>query len=290
MNDTLKSVNYTVVIVSSGRAQILRDTVEDVLAQTVAPREIILSTIKQDDWVGQNGDDTRIRHIYGRRGIPMQLNAALDTLSADVEYFIVFDDDVALPTDYCERALCWLIENADMIALDGTFIRDGGINRLEADTLLHQDRISRPHSFKERNGLYGCNMCARKIAFERERFDEKLEGYAWLFDLDWALRLTRHGRVGRASDCRMVHLMAESGRAPGYKLGYMQVMNPYYLYRKGVLPVRELSFRFIWKHLAINLFKTLSGDKKIDRWGRLRGNLFGLRDVFFRNPKRHAQD
>ena len=290
MKGNLKSVNYTVVIVSSGRAQILRDTVEDVLTQTVSPSEIILSTIKQDDWVGQNGDDTRIRHIYGRRGIPVQLNAALDMLSSDVEYFIVFDDDVALPTDYCERALSWLIENLDIIALDGTDIRDGGINRFEADALLNKDRILRPHTFKERDKLYGCNMCARKIAFERERFDEKLEGYAWLFELDWAMRLKQYGRVGRAADCRMVHLMAESGRAPGYKLGYMQVMNPYYLYRKGILPVRELFFPFIWKHIAINLYKTLSGDKKIDRWGRLRGNLLGLRDIFFRRPRRRAQD
>jgi hypothetical protein len=279
MDEFDSSLNYAVVIVSSGRPLVLQETVADVLAQDVPPKEIILSTIRLEDWQPGVVDDVRINHIYGNHGIPCQLNAALDKISNSVQFFMIFDDDVALPIDYCRHALRWMNEVPGIIALGGVHIRNGNVDRVEADTLLDLDRVFRDHSYHEEDVLYGCNMCARRRAFELERFDENLKGYAWLFELDWTVRLRRHGSVYLVNDCRFVHLMEKSARMPGFGFGRMQIGNPFYLYKKGILSIWSFLFCFFWRPFAVNSIKLIVGDRDVDRWGRLLGNFRSLIDI-----------
>lgn len=272
-------MSYSVAIVSSGRPEILRQTVASILAQSVAPAEIVLSTINQADWPAAAGDDPRIRHIWGKKGIPVQLNAAVDAFAGSDEFVFIFDDDVVLAPDYCERALAWFREEPALLAFDGHVLRDGNVTHAEAVAVLEAERQNRPHRRIDRSQIYGCNICTRRSTLKLERFDEALEGYAWLFEFDWVRRVRRHGPTGRVFDCHIVHLMAQSGRMPGFKLGYMQIFHPVYLSRKGLIPFGELHRKFIWKHILINGVKSLTGDAKVDRLGRFKGNMRAILNI-----------
>jgi glycosyltransferase involved in cell wall biosynthesis len=268
----------SVVIASSGRPKILHQTVTSILAQTLPPSEIILSTIHQDDWEA-GIRDSRIRHISGRRGIPAQLNSALDDLNPKSEIVFIFDDDVELAPDYCERAQRWFVEDPSLLAFDGNHLQDGNIDHEQSVVLLASRKDDRPHEFIDHASIYGCNICARKGIFKLERFDENLRGYAWLFDYDWIRRVAQHGRTGHVADCHFVHLMTPSGRTSGLNHGYMQIFHPYYIWRKGLMGNRELLQKYIIRYFSINLIKSVIGDANIDRPGRLRGNLRALHDI-----------
>ena len=66
--------------------------------------------------------------------------------------------------------------------------------------------------------------------------------------------------------------MAQSGRVSGFKIGYMQVFHPYYLWRKGIISFFTLNHKFVWRYLIINMVKVITGDPVVDRPGRLKGN------------------
>jgi len=266
------------IIASAGRPDVLRQTLQNLLKQTFIPSEIIISTIQESDWAPRPGDDTRIRHLFGKRGITIQLNAALQILNPESDVVFVFDDDVLLAPDYCERAVAWLQRREDVLALGGNVLRDGNISTPDAEELLKSRRNDRQELSFDSNGLYGCNMCARRAVFALENFDEKLQGYAWLFEIDWSRRVKRHGTVINVTDCHCVHLMSKSGRMPGLKIGYMQIFHPYYLWRKGVIPTSELLKHHLWRPILANLTK-LCTDREVDRLGRLHGNMRGCFDI-----------
>jgi hypothetical protein len=72
-----------------------------------------------------------------------------------------------------------------------------------------------------------------------------------------------------------VHLGLRAGRISGKKYGYSQIVNAWYLYKKGALSREEVSFHVL-KALLGNAAKTIRPENHIDRRGRLHGNLIGI--------------
>ena len=86
----------------------------------------------------------------------------------------------------------------------------------------------------------GCNMAfrlptARAAGVE---FDEALPLYGWLEDVDFSRRMAPYGKIISWPNCRGVHMAVKRGRTSGVKLGYSQVMNPFYLWRKRTMGER----------------------------------------------------
>jgi GT2 family glycosyltransferase len=264
-----------VIIASAGRPEVLKATVMGILRQTKAPELFVISTIYEHDWSKDDRLDARIIHIFGRKGIPKQLNAALDLVPRDIEIVFFLDDDVELANDYCERACRWFDERPGLLAFDGQVLKDGSVSRHDALRLLSESP-GRTHEFIEQDRIYGCNICCRSSILDKEKFDESLPGYAWLFEFDWIRRVRRHGETGRVQDCKLVHLMAQLGRPPGYSLGYMQVFHPIYLWRKGTIRNDEILLDFVWRNILRNVLGVIMRERVIDRTGRLQGNLSAL--------------
>jgi hypothetical protein len=67
-------------------------------------------------------------------------------------------------------------------------------------------------------------------------------------------------------------------------------VNAWYLYKKGVLSVREACSN-IFRALLMNSAKALWPEKHIDRLGRLTGNLIGVGDLMLGRgqPERAAE-
>ena len=110
------------------------------------------------------------------------------------------------------------------------------------------------------------------------RVDERLPLYAWYEDIDVTRRLGAYGKILRLAGARGVHLGSKSGRVPGLRLGYSQVVNPIYLALKGSFPWSH-AIPSAARHCLKNLLLAAFPEPWADRWGRFRGNMIGLWDV-----------
>ena len=140
------------------------------------------------------------------------------------------------------------------------------------------------------DGLYGCNMAYRTAAIRQLRFDERLVLYGWMEDRDFSRLAEKIGRLAGVDTMTGVHLGVKAGRVSGRKYGYSQVVNAWYLYKKGVLSVREACSN-LFRALLMNSAKALWPEKHIDRLGRLTGNLIGVGDLMLGrgHPERAAE-
>jgi hypothetical protein len=129
------------------------------------------------------------------------------------------------------------------------------------------------------NSPYGCNMAFRVETIEGLQFDERLALSGWLEDLDFGLRAATRGRMISTDLVWGVHLGVKGARASGLRFGYSQVVNPWYLMKKRIIK-RLDAFRRISRGLAGNAIMMLYSQKShIDRRGRLKGNLIGIKDI-----------
>jgi GT2 family glycosyltransferase len=131
--------------------------------------------------------------------------------------------------------------------------------------------------------MHGCAMIWRTEAARAEGFDERLDGYATAEDLEFSLRMRRHGRMARVGAARVLHLHAPSGRPDPYRLGYMGVRNLLDVHRAHLEGrTRRDAAYFYYAFLADTLLRTLAlavrRGRVRERWAFLRGRTAFLRD------------
>jgi GT2 family glycosyltransferase len=166
--------------------------------------------------------------------------------------------------------------------MSGLVLRDGAqaeeVSWDEAKRLIATPAdVITPILFKS-TALYGCNMAYRVSAIRHLRFDERLVLYGWLEDMDFSRLIGRTGRLVYCNTMLGVHLGLKSGRVSGRKFGYSQVVNAWYLYKKGIMSMKE-AWSNIGRALLMNGAKSLRSEKHIDRMGRFIGNLIGVGDL-----------
>jgi GT2 family glycosyltransferase len=215
--------------------------------------------------------------IVGRRGGASQRNDGIDHVAPDIDFITFLDDDVELATDYLRNAREFLLTHDDIAIVTGTLLKDGGVTRDEAKQLVDSASLQPiNHDYCARSGVYGNNFTVRRSVAAAVRFDERFCSYSWLEDLDFGKRCEVYGKSVTYAGSIAVHLAVTSGRVSGLRMGFSQVMNSCYVHRKGLISRGEM-LRSLWiPALRNNLIMLLLFDRKIDRWGRLRGNLLAL--------------
>lgn len=272
---------HTVIIASTGRPTVLAETVASLRLQTVPPDEILVSVAGTGDVLPETATVPGVRVIEGPRGSSVQRNAALDQVGSDTDIISFFDDDVELPADHLEVVQRQFASEPGIVMFWGVMIADGsrigGITRDQARAALAAHRPSDGFEAARRgaDGVLGGDLHVRRRALGDLRFDERLALYGWGEDRDLASRCSAFGTVGRCRRSVIAHLGTPSGRVTGRTLGFAQVMNPFYLWRKGSLPARDAAAMSI-KAIARNALGTLLRERSIDRRGRLHGNLVAL--------------
>jgi GT2 family glycosyltransferase len=214
-----------------------------------------------------------------KAGLTIQRNRALEHVPPEIELVVFIDDDVELAPDYLERAREYFTSHPDVVAMCGDSI-DGAsaVSRDEARVLLDPAAKAPPRDRPSR-GLYGCNMNIRSEAARKVRFDERLMFYAFMEDHDFGARCEAYGKVMQYFSCRLVHFRESSGRISKAMLGYGQMMNPYYLWRKGSIRPSEFIARSP-RYLLANLRGLLLGrGNRNERWQALRGNFRALKEI-----------
>jgi hypothetical protein len=278
-------------IATVGRAPVLRDIVHDIARQTHPPDRLIICHVGAADIAGLNPDcvppPAPIQCIQSAPGLPRQRNIILDA-AADLDILLFIDDDFLMAPRYVEAVAAAFEHSAAIVAVTGALIHDDtrgpGLSVLAGRAKVDKDVAARPDVLDTgweaaRHG-YGCNMAFRlsTIRAHQLRFDERLPLYAWSEDIDFTHRIARHGTIAKLAGARGVHLGVKQGRSSGRRLGYSQVANPLYLFRKGSYSVGRAG-RSVARNIAANCARALWPEPYIDRRGRLLGNGLALLDM-----------
>ena len=277
---TARPPRVAVVMISAGRPAVLGQMLPTLAAQTV-PHRTVLVVPTRDDLPDQVPPEITV--LLAGPGISRQRNAGIDSLD-DPDLVFFFDDDAVLRHDYLENALTVFAENPAVVGLTGRVLLDGAtgseIGFTEAVEALEGSlREPLDHHWRRTRELYGCNFAYRYPAAPLLRFDERLLSYSWLEDLDFASQLRRFGALANAAPCVIVHRGVKSGgRTRHRQLGYAQVMNPVYMWRKrsfGLAVALRQSVPLVAKNAVLALVSRTPAARR----ARLGGNLRALHDV-----------
>ncbi len=275
-----------VIVASLGRPDNLRVLLERLAVQTRKPDQVLLSLEKPEDASSYEDIPLSVEVIYGPRGLTRQRNRGLNALQPDIDIVLFCDDDY-VPSKYTvEGVLNAFDAFPEINGISGRLLADGargpGIPPARAVAMVdaEDERLGAaptPTKIGAMNGLYGCNMAMRMSAIGGQRFDEDIPLYGWLEDTDFTLRATP---MQIQTDAFFgVHCAEKVGReSRGAVLGYSQVANAIYIYRKGLISIPRLA-GLLLRPILNNHLKLLTPEPWIDRAGRARGNREAIKDL-----------
>jgi GT2 family glycosyltransferase len=286
-----KITSLGVIIATTGRADIVADTVRSIARLKSIPECIIV--------VGAAaGDLPNIKEampfdldlfVATAKGSSLQRNWGIKRLKDTIRYVSFLDDDMELHPDYFLEVYNVFESDTKIVGFSGAVLANGNIDRINARDLLdhHVIHPSMPcFGFypKKWPGFYGCNMNIRKDSLKMEQFDERLPLYSLGEDCEMGFRLSRQGYVGGSARCPAVHLAVKSGRISEIGVGYAQIINILYFANKGIgYPKSKAYWESLIKLPLVNLvcflIPKLEKRRNIDRRGRVIGNLYAVRDV-----------
>lgn len=287
--------SVSIGIATAGRREQLGRTLIQLARLNPLPERVILAPASSDDYDGSCPEELRDRLLVvdGPRGLCAQRNSILD--ACDVSEVITFlDDDFYPTTGYVANVAALFANNPEVVAATSHPSVDGatgpGVEHAQALEALAALELENPAPERVRStyGGYGCNMSLRMapIREHKLRFDENLPLYGWLEDIDFTRRLSEHGAVVTSNRLKGVHLGTKRGRSPGRQLGYSQVANPIYLWRKGSVAA-SYAFSQLARNVAQNALRSMNPEPWVDRRGRLVGNAIAIGEVVF--GKAHPQ-
>ena len=279
-----KPLTIAIAVATAGRRETLTEVMAQIPHQTRPADRVMVCPARP----GDADRDALVRAlpditlVDGPAGLCAQRNTLMHAL-ADVDVVLFLDDDFVMGRDYVAECIALFARHSHIVMTTGEVIADGiggpGMDMAAAHAALAKDRLPEEDLREIHNG-YGCNMAVRMAPVRDHdlRFDERLPFYGWLEDVDFSRRLAAHGRIVRSQRCRGVHMGVKRGRSSGVRLGYSQVANPYYMWRKGSLSARFATVQ-MGRNLAANFGRLLRPEPWVDRAGRVRGNLMAMGDL-----------
>ena len=276
-------LRIAVGIATKGRAPVLRETLNDLEQQTLVPQQVLVLYGTPTDVDQLPSAFPRVRFLQAGGGLCEKRNRILDEV-ADADLILYMDDDFLLDPNYLTVTEEAFRRDNGMVAATGAVLADGargpGLSVEQGRRALARAGKRRREHPRAAFNAYGCNMTFRisTIRAHGLRFDEQLPAYGWYEDIDFSRRLGKHGALLALPGATGVHLGVKAGRVSGRRLGYSQVANPAYLWRKGSFPLGN-TVRSIGRNFVANLFRSLRPEPYVDRRGRLRGNLLAFGDL-----------
>jgi glycosyltransferase involved in cell wall biosynthesis len=272
-------IRVAVIVATKGRPQAATQLIRILEKQSVAPSIVVVSATAAADIEAHLPTDLNIEYIFGPAGSAAQRNRGLEKVRARADVAIFFDDDFAPAGNWIDQCAGLFLSESSIAGANGIVVRDGAktqpVSWQEAQHLIALPRPAGLRTLSDISDLYGCNMAFRMSAIADIQFDERLVLYGWLEDKEFSRKAAKKGRLVECNLLVGVHLGLQAGRVSGKKFGYSQIVNAWYLHKKGALSRREASANIL-KALLANAAKTLRPENHIDRRGRLHGNLVGI--------------
>jgi GT2 family glycosyltransferase len=252
----------TVVICTYQRPQSSVRVLDSLAGQSRPPEAILVVDASPDERTAEAIGAWQARAATGRslrywrvdgsdRGLTRQRNFALARVETDLVAF--FDDDVVLAAD-CLREMERAHRSDPAVVGVGCFggpdikrpnalwqlrHRLGIVPALQAGK-YYRSGMSVPWDFDGRlqpavegDWLPGWGMLWQTAAARAERFHDGFAGYAQGEDLDFSLRMARHGKLIMARGAELQHLPDSAGRPDPARLGYMEIYNRFQIHRRN---------------------------------------------------------
>jgi GT2 family glycosyltransferase len=279
-------MKIAIAIATAGRRDGLSETINFLRRQTRAPDALYVCPAGDNDLDSAclEGFPSPTHVVRGERGLPAQRNTIMRAAThMDVLFFI--DDDYIPDPLLLSELEALFVNQPNMVIATGDVIADGingpGIDFTQATALIDALKALPREKLKPVFNGYGCNMAIRMkpVRAHGLEFDENLPLYGWWEDVDFSRRLSPFGDVLYSNRLRGVHMGSKSGRTPGKKLGYSQVMNIVYMMKKGSIPF-DVGFVRISRNVIANLVRMMMPEPWVDRRGRLLGNVLAFMDAF----------
>lgn len=274
------SLKIWVVVATVGRAAVTSRTVDRLSLQTRLPDGILVVGASEGDVTGVADASSRPEIALAEKGLCKQRNRSLNLLHDRADIIVFFDDDYVAAPEFMAGVETLFGTRPDLVGATGRLIADGvngdGFTVDEAIAMIEADDAG-PVRESVSEALYGCNMVIRLAAAEGLRFEEALPMYGWQEDIDFTYQLGKRGSMVKSSLLRGVHMGNKGARSPGKRLGYSQIANPVFCLKKGSIPPK-LAWRLMSRNVLANIVGLLRRDAKVDRAGRVVGNLTALRD------------
>jgi len=286
------SITCSVIIASTNRPLIIREAVQSLLEQTLQPREIIISVVKEEDFPYSEKDfPSKVRRVISPPGLTIQRNFGFKSLKEKTDFVTYIDDDVILHRDYLANMSEVFAQRQNVVCVMGHLLANGRVTLEEAKALCNSPPDN-PNTLKEKyyataatwGSLYGCNMNFKWDFLEKEQFDERLPLYSAMEDTDMGTRARRCGEVGYYFACVGVHLQTTSGRINHKKHGFSQIMNAYYLACKGTIPKDNIN-RYVLKKFIANFVLSFVPQETKKRIGLVSGNMYAIKNILKGNIK-----
>jgi glycosyltransferase involved in cell wall biosynthesis len=249
----------TFIIATRNRPTELLATVRSLVEQMVLPGELCIVDSSDETparrEIGEMCGGAGLKLSYHHpapRGLTVQRNYGLDRTSGDPVFLI--DDDVYLAPDCHEECLKeyerWGPELGGVRASAITPSKPSrpaivwrklfGIGGWwpEASGKLRRgfwiEGVSASAGVRKVDCFVGYFMSFRREVFDRERFDEKLSGYAHKEDIDFTYRVSRRYTLVQTPKAKCEHFKTSTARMPAFQLQRMNLGNQFYLHRKNM--------------------------------------------------------
>ena len=278
----MSTFRVAVAIATRGRPSIVARCLSTLKDQSYPIDKILIACNSEND-IPQGCSADNIEVLYGPAGLTKQRNNALANLPADTDLMIFFDDDFVPHRDYVQAMVALFTQDAGVSGATGAVVADG----INGKAIEFEDAVGRlltinvdqaKPALVENFSPYGCNMAFRRASLAGLTFDERLVLYGWQEDRDFGAQVARRGRIVRLSTACGIHLGFRGGRVPGIRLGYSQVVNPLYLYKKSNMKLSK-AINHIGRNILANIVKSVILKDGEDRIGRLKGNALAVADV-----------
>lgn len=288
-------MRFSVVIPTLRRPEILRGTLESLLACDPPPNEILVvdadpagSALKAVDGLRtQGGEPPEIRFLQTQPSLTIQRNRGIDSATGDVIVFL--DDDVEIESDLFGR-LSEIYRDPTIVGATGRIIeplpkRLGGPSSRIRRLLLgappgrftrygYPSYLLDEPAERDVEHMFGCFMSATRQAATDVRFDEHLAGYALAEDEDFSFRLSRLGRIRYLPNVIVHHRKLGFSSKDTREFGRLVVINRWYLFRKNFRQTRLARAQFAL------LLTALVAHRLVNReWRGAQGLLEGIASV-----------
>ena len=286
----------SVIIPTKNRVDDLRSTLEDLVAQTRRPDEIVIVDQSTIPSFAPGSFPIAVNYIYAPQlsGAAVARNLAMDRATGDLWVFL--DDDVILEPQYIEEivsaytpeiaGVSGIITNYSVPPVsrrlfEKLFVR-GPFSDDRQPIYWHAEqlRLKGPQPVRQ----FGCGVMSFRATVVRNlRFDPNLTGGSLAEDIDFCARLPRHSDLVIAPNARLIHKRSAVGRATEHWLD-AHSQSSFYMRERNWHRGWGDDLAFAWLQIGYTLMATIGMIKRGSmepfrawRRGAARGRSLGSR-------------
>jgi glycosyltransferase involved in cell wall biosynthesis len=279
VSEYMNKINFSVVICTLHNYIGLEQCITSITQQTVKPREVIIVHGGENDEISKSIEEKIhpilqsnfiiLKYIKTMKSLVIQRNIGID--NADCDVIVFFDDDVILEVDYF-YFLSELYQSKwdDCLGgIQGAIIENLGIKPWYPREILrkiffltnqtgngrlqpsaHPSFCNNSKKIKKVDIFSGCMMSFRRDILLKHKFDENMQEYWMLDDVELSYRISRKYNLYQTPFAKLHHISSSPNYEGRKKIARMLVVNRLYLFRLYFSNSKINRLIFLWSTIG----------------------------------------